>query len=154
MPDAIADDLGAQVAATILMVGGGTLTNHQVVVKLDEPVVPDARFWSLAASLLAHKRLGAVAKEVLTTLPKNERDAIIVASAGTPAPTKTKRKPKPKEPVFAIDDPVRVFWNDEDWVGKPGTIASVTGSYYRVADDRGVLGGILHVSQIAPSTLV
>jgi hypothetical protein len=150
--DVLADDDRAQVAATILMVGTGYVSNHQVVVKTNEPttLVHDPRFWSLAASLLSHRRLGGVAKRVLAELPKKEREALAAQVELPAAPAKPSRKRNKKETVYAVGDRVRAFWNDDDWIGFPGAVAEVTGSYYRVLTDAHGLGGITHVSQIAP----
>jgi hypothetical protein len=151
--EALADDDRAQIAATILAVGVGYVTHHQVVVRTSAPAGPalDPRFWAVAASLASHRKLGRVAKQALAALPKAERDARLgEAALASPAPAVRARKAKARAVAYAVGDRVRVFWDEEDALGSPGTIETLTGDYARVRDDVDGLSGVLHTGQMAP----
>lgn len=141
--EAVATDEGAQIAASIWMLGMATLTRHQVVVETRDPkwLHLDPAWFPKAARLLAHKRLGKLAKAVLALLPAKERAAVM---AKTPPSTAVPaKKPRAKKIVYKAGQRVRLFNSDDDWRGSIVTLAEVTASgHVRITPDGPLLGSI------------
>lgn len=150
--DALSTDEGAQIAASIWMLGMATITRHQVVVTTRDPnwLHLDKGWFPIAARLIAHKRLGRLAKSVLAMLPKKERTAIMEAHPPLPVAEPAKKK-RSKKIVYKAGQRARLFHNDDDWRGTIVTLGEVTESgHIRVLYKSGELGPFLGPGSFRP----
>jgi hypothetical protein len=135
---AVSTDEGAQIAASIWMLGMATLTRHQVIVETRDPkwLHLDPGWFPIAARLIEHKRLGRLAKSVLALLPKKQRTDVM--EKNPPSDAEPAPKKRSKKIVYKAGQRVRSFGSDDDWRGSIVTLAEVTASgHVRIATKRG-----------------
>ena len=100
---AVASDAGAKVAHDVWMLAAGRVVSHDgtELSSGDGDILSrDPGWFSIAARLSAHRRLGKIAKSILSRLSRADRAELVARVPATPAAEKpAAKKPAAKKPA-------------------------------------------------------